>query len=72
MSLPAARGRAEQLAVARTLFLEDGVIPFSEVLSNQAAEIFRRLGSPRRRAADVAIGATAARMGSHSDDEECA
>lgn len=52
----------EQLAVARSLFLEDGVIPFSEMLANDAAEIFRRLGSPLRRAADVAIGVTAVRM----------
>lgn len=49
----------EQLALARALFLEEGVIPFSEALAGQAAEIFRRLGSPRRRAADVAIGVTA-------------
>lgn len=54
---------AEQLAVARTLFKEDGVIPFSEGLAEVAAEVFRRLGSPRRRAADVAIGVTAAEMG---------
>jgi predicted nucleic acid-binding protein len=52
----------EQLAVARSLFLENGVIAFSEVLANHAAEIFRRLGSPRRRAADVAIGVTALHM----------
>lgn len=50
----------EQLAVARSFFGEDGVVPFSEVLSSLAAEVFRRLGSPRRRAADVAIGVTAA------------
>jgi len=54
---------AEQLAVARVLFTEDGVIPFSEELAEAAAEVFRRLGSPRRRAADVAIGVTAAEMG---------
>jgi predicted nucleic acid-binding protein len=40
--------------------LVDGVIPFSEEIAFQAAEVFRRLGSPRRRAADVAIGVTAA------------
>ena len=49
----------EQLATARTLFAEDGIIPFSEPLAAVAAEVFRRLGSPRRRAADIAIGVTA-------------
>jgi predicted nucleic acid-binding protein len=49
----------EQLAVARSLFAEDGVIAFSEGLAALAADVFRRLGSPRRRAADVAIGVTA-------------
>ncbi len=49
----------EQLAVARSFFGEDGVIPFSEELAALAAEVFRRLGSPRRRAADVAVGVTA-------------
>ena len=50
----------EQLATARTLFAEDGIIPFSEPLAATAADVFRRLGSPRRRAADIAIGVTAA------------
>jgi hypothetical protein len=50
----------EQLSVARSLFGENGVIAFSEMLASHAAEIFRRLGSPRRRAAAVAIGVTAA------------
>jgi predicted nucleic acid-binding protein len=49
----------EQIAVARALFGPDGVIPFDEELAAQAAEVFRRLGSPRRRAADIAIGVTA-------------
>lgn len=49
----------EQLAVARSLFLEDGVIPFSEEIATIAAEVFRTLGSPRKRTADVAIGVTA-------------
>lgn len=52
----------EQLAVGRHLFAEDGVIPLSEDLAQAAAEVFRRLGSPRRRAADIAIGTTAAAM----------
>jgi predicted nucleic acid-binding protein len=51
----------EQLAVARSFFgEEDGIVPFSEHLALRAAETFRRLGSPRRRAADIAIGVTAA------------
>jgi predicted nucleic acid-binding protein len=54
----------EQIAVARSLFAADGVIPFDEALAAQAAEVFRRLGSPRRRAADIAIGVTAAASGS--------
>jgi predicted nucleic acid-binding protein len=49
----------EQLAVARSFFGEDGVVAFSETLAAEAAEVFRRLGSPRKRAADVAIGVTA-------------
>lgn len=52
----------QQLAVARSFFFEDGVIPFSEELAAVSAEVFRSLGSPRRRAADVAIGVTAASM----------
>ena len=52
----------EQLAVARSFFPEDGIVPFSEEISSLAAEVFRRLGSPRRRAADIAIGVTAAAM----------
>lgn len=50
---------AEQLATARAFFGEDGVVPFSERLAAIAADVFRQLGSPRRRAADIAIGVTA-------------
>jgi predicted nucleic acid-binding protein len=50
----------EQIAVARSLFGVDGVVPFDETLAAHAAEVFRRLGSPRRRSADIAIGVTAA------------
>ncbi len=53
----------EQLAAARSFFFEDGVVPFSEELARLAADVFRSLGSPRRRAADIAIGVTAAEMG---------
>ena len=54
---------AQQLAVARSLFGRDGIVPFSESLAESAAEVFRSLGSPRRRAADIAIGVTAAASG---------
>jgi predicted nucleic acid-binding protein len=50
----------EQLAVARSFLGEEGVVAFSEPTAAEAADVFRRLGSPRRRAADVAIGVTAA------------
>ena len=53
----------DQLAVARSLFFDDGIIPFSEELATIASEVFRSLGSPRRRAADIAIGVTASSMG---------
>ena len=53
----------EQLAVARSFFGDrDGIVPFSEELAGRAADVFRALGSPRKRAADVAIGITAAAM----------
>jgi len=52
----------DELAVARSFFSADGIVPFSEDLAERAAEVFRRLGSPRRRAADIAIGVTAAEM----------
>ena len=53
----------EQLATARAFFADDGIVPFSEPLAAAAAEVFRQLGSPRRRAADIAIGVTAALRG---------
>ena len=54
---------AEQLAVARSLFGSDGIVPFSEDLAAAAADAFRSLGSPRKRAADVAIGISAVAAG---------
>jgi predicted nucleic acid-binding protein len=45
--------------VARSFLGEEGVVAFSEPTAAEAADVFRRLGSPRRRAADVAIGVTA-------------
>jgi predicted nucleic acid-binding protein len=53
----------EQLSIARSFFFDDGIVPFSEELAAIAGDVFRNLGSPRRRAADVAIGVTAAAMG---------
>jgi predicted nucleic acid-binding protein len=52
----------EQMVIARALFDEDGIIPFSDDLAERAGEMFRRLGSPRRRSADIAIGVTALEM----------
>ncbi len=49
----------EQEAVARSYLEASGVIEFDEHLAAQAADLFRRLGSPRRRAFDIAIAATA-------------
>ena len=53
----------EQIATARSLFPEHGIVALSESLATVSAEVFRQLGSPRRRAADIAIGVTAAAMG---------
>ena len=52
----------EQLAVARSFLFEDGIVPFSEDLASISSEVFRSLGSPRKRSADIAIGVTAAAM----------
>ncbi len=49
----------EQLALARFVLEDDGVIPLTDELASRAADTFRLLGSPRRRANDVAIGVTA-------------
>jgi predicted nucleic acid-binding protein len=54
---------AEQLSVGRSFFFDDGIVPFSEELAAIAGDVFRSLGSPRRRAADVAIGVCAAALG---------
>jgi predicted nucleic acid-binding protein len=53
----------EQIAVAHDLFGDEGIIALTDLLAERAAEEFRRLGSPRRRAADIAIGVTAASYG---------
>jgi predicted nucleic acid-binding protein len=49
----------EQLGAARGILGADGVVPFSDELASCAADVFRALGSPRRRAGDIAIGVTA-------------
>jgi predicted nucleic acid-binding protein len=49
----------QQEAVARSYLEAEGIIAFDESAATTAADIFRRLGSPRRRAADVAIAAVA-------------
>lgn len=53
----------EQLATGRAFLADDGIIPFSEQFAATAGEVFRQLGSPRARAADIAIGVTAALRG---------
>jgi predicted nucleic acid-binding protein len=51
---------AEQLAVARAFFGDEGIVPLDERVAARAGEVFRLLGSPRKRGADIAIGVTAA------------
>jgi predicted nucleic acid-binding protein len=53
----------DQEALARSYLEADGIIPFDEAVAATAADMFRRLGSPRKRAADIAIAATALSRG---------
>jgi predicted nucleic acid-binding protein len=53
----------EQLALASLVLEEDDLVAFDAAVVQTAAETFRRLGSPRRRANDIAIGTTAAAQG---------
>ena len=53
----------EQLALASLVVEEDDLVAFDAAVAQAAAETFRRLGSPRRRANDIAIGTTAAARG---------
>jgi predicted nucleic acid-binding protein len=55
--------RPEQEALARSYLEADGVIAFDEQLAVVAADLFRRLGRPRKRAADIAIAVTAIARG---------
>ena len=49
----------ELLAVARSLFGEEGVLPFDEAAAERAGLLFRQSVATRRRAADLAIAAHA-------------
>lgn len=49
----------EMLAVARSLFGEQGVLPFDEAVAERAGLLFRQSVATRRRAADLAIAAHA-------------
>ena len=53
----------EQIALARSFLAPHGIIAFEEEIAAASAEVFRQLGSPRRRAADIAIGVTARTRG---------
>ena len=53
----------EQTALARSFLEEDGIIVFDEDLAAKAADHFRRLGSPRKRAFDIAIAMVALSRG---------
>ena len=53
----------EELALARYFLAEEGIVPFSDELAGRASDVFRSLGSPRRRANDIAIGVTASVTG---------
>ncbi len=53
----------EQIAVAMDVLSDGGVVPFDATLAERAADVFRALGSPRKRAQDVAIAVTAIAAG---------
>jgi predicted nucleic acid-binding protein len=53
----------EQLALAAEFLGPDRIIPFDSALAERAGDVFRRLGSPRKRAQDIAIGVTALASG---------
>jgi predicted nucleic acid-binding protein len=55
--------RPEQVAVARNLLENDGIVPFTENHAEMAAEMFLKLGRPRKRSADLAIAAVALARG---------
>lgn len=49
----------EAIAVARSVFGDDGILPFDETAAERAADLFRRAGATRRRGAELAIAAHA-------------
>lgn len=51
----------QNLAVATSIL--SAVVAFDSALAERAAELFRQLGSPRSRANDIAIAATAVQSG---------
>jgi predicted nucleic acid-binding protein len=53
----------EQLARVLDLLSDDGIIVFDASLATEAGNTFRLLGSPRKRAQDIAIGVTARSRG---------
>lgn len=53
----------EELALASMVLEDDDIVAFSGEIATTAAETFRRMRGPRRRASDVAIGTTAALLG---------
>lgn len=55
--------RPEEQAVARDLLEPNGIITFDEGLAAEAADLFRRMGSPRKRAVDIAIAISAMSRG---------
>lgn len=53
----------EQIATASVLVDPRDVVPVSVDIAERSAEVFRSLGSPRTRAADILIGVTASVVG---------
>ena len=52
-----------QIAVALDVLAADGIVPFDAALASLAADAFRRLGRPRKRGQDIAIGVAAVAAG---------
>lgn len=48
-----------ELALAAQILGDDAVVPFDRRLAERAADLFRAMGSPRRRGHDIAVAATA-------------
>jgi predicted nucleic acid-binding protein len=54
---------SDQIAVAREALGPDAIVALDDSIAERAADLFRRLGSPRKRAADLLIGVTAMSRG---------